>query len=82
MSDKLYLFLGIIVVVLFLIWRRKTIKSQRHVMTSNVYQEVATEKEDLSKIESVNLTFQLKDDSPITADDVEKDTEVTAEQKM
>ena len=51
-------------------------------MTLNVYQEVATEKEDLSKVESANPVFPLKDDSPITADDVEKDTEVTAEQKM
>ena len=69
-------------VVLFLIWRRKTTKSQRNATISIVEEEVATEKENLSKVECGNPVLQLKGEPPITADDVEKDKEVTAEQKM
>lgn len=74
--------LGIIVAVLFLIWRRSKRIKLRHCTQFPQHHQEATEKEDFSKVENINPLFKLKDDSPITADDVKKDTEVTTEHKM
>ena len=65
-----HLILGIIIVVVVYMCYLETVQQ-------------ATKKENLSKFLKVEGgKLQLKNESPITADDVEKDKEVTAEQKM